>query len=170
MVKPLAFVSANRLALRWPAGEHQGRPRCGMPTEDWEHQALVILAEVKQTIPRQNAVKSVIKGERTHVRNEPVVAGKTAPAHSDEGRRRVYAGHLATPIDEVAGDWLAGTASNVENASLGRQERQHPIEPRFLKKASSSITIPINRMDLIEIDYIIMITFHLPASYPQPEG
>jgi hypothetical protein len=141
-----------------------------MPAEDWEHQALVIWAEVKQTIPRQDAVKSVIKGQRTHVRNEPVLAGKTSPAHSDEGRRRVNAGHLATPIDEVAGDWLAGTAPNVENASLGRQERQHPIEPRFLKKAPSSFTIPIYRMDLIEIDYIIMVTFHLPARLPQPDG
>ena len=120
-----------------------------MTAKNREHLALVIVAEVKETIPRQNAVEPAIKGERTHVRGEPVLVGKMVPAHPDERRRRVHSGHDATLIDEVARDWLAGAASQVENRSPRRQERQHLVEPGFLEEAPPSFAIPIQCVSFI---------------------
>ena len=79
-------------------------------------------AEVKEAIPRQNAVKSPIQRQRTHVRDDPFLVRKTVLAHADEGWRRVDASHLAALLDQVAGDWFGRATSDVENGSFLRQE------------------------------------------------
>src|SRR4051794_39146276 len=121
-----------------PAREHQGRRRTGMPAEDREHPALVFRAEVKEAIPRQNAAKVSIQRQRTHVRDDPVLVGKTALADTDESWRRVNASQIKALLDKVTRDWLRRAASQVEDRGSRRQQCQEAVEPGFLKKATSS--------------------------------
>src|SRR5947199_8367869 len=97
-----------------PAREHHGCLRTGMPAENREHPALVFRAEVKEAIPRQNAVKVSIQRQRTHVRDDPVLDGKTALADTDEAWRRVNACHFKALLDKVTRNCIGRDASHVK--------------------------------------------------------
>ena len=94
----------------------------GMPAEDREHPALVFWGQVEEAIPRQDAVETPIQRQHPHVCDDPFLVRKTVLAHADEGWRRVDAGHLAAPLDQVACDRFGSAASDVEDGSSLRQE------------------------------------------------
>src|SRR5262245_23976332 len=48
MIERLAAITADRLAVARPAGEHQRRPGRGVRAEDRKHPALIIAGEMEE--------------------------------------------------------------------------------------------------------------------------
>jgi hypothetical protein len=50
-----------------------------------KHVALVVMAEVKETVPRQDAGKLPRQGKLAHIGDDPFLRGKMPPAGIDHG-------------------------------------------------------------------------------------
>ena len=66
VVKRFALECADCLPMFSTAREHQGCLRTGMQVEDRKHRALVLWGQVKEAIPRQNAIKTTIQWYKDH--------------------------------------------------------------------------------------------------------
>jgi len=62
MIKRLPFQPPDDLPVRWSGSKHKCRPWCGMIPKDWKHFPLIAVVQMKETVPRKDAVKSLRKG------------------------------------------------------------------------------------------------------------
>jgi hypothetical protein len=69
--------------MRGAAGEHQRRARRRVLAKYRKHPALVVGAEVKETVPREDAGKLPPQGKLAHIGNDPLLLRETAPAEID---------------------------------------------------------------------------------------
>ena len=87
VIKRFALIGSDCFPMRRPAGEHQGRLRCGMRSENGEHRALIFRAEVKEAVPCQNALKTSAERQRPHIVDDPVLILEARFAEVDESPR-----------------------------------------------------------------------------------
>lgn len=59
VVERFALKFPDGLAVHGAAGEHQGSVRSGVSLKHGEHSRLMFRAEVKEAVPRQDAVKTL---------------------------------------------------------------------------------------------------------------
>src|SRR4051794_12686524 len=59
VIQRLTFVRSNRFAITGPTGEHHDALRGGMLSERGEHPALIVMAQMEEAVPRQDAVEGV---------------------------------------------------------------------------------------------------------------
>jgi hypothetical protein len=72
----LASVRADGFAVRWSARELQCRTRGGVPAKDREHPPLVVMVEMKEAVPGEEAIEGAAQRQRPHVRHTPISIGK----------------------------------------------------------------------------------------------
>src|SRR5579862_9673900 len=77
---------------------------------------------------------------------------KPGLAYADEIWRRVYASHMETFLDEVAGNRLTRAAPDIQNGSPGSQLSQEFVETGFFKKVAATHAVPILSMPVIQAD------------------
>ena len=87
MIQRLACKTPDRLAMRRAACEHQRGVRRRMLAKHRKHPALVIVAEVKETVPRQDAGKLSAARQARAYRRRSIPASENA-----RGRRRSWPG------------------------------------------------------------------------------
>ena len=58
MIQRIAPVFADSLTVLWPCIEHQYRADGGVVSENSKHSSLVIVIEVKEAVPSENAIES----------------------------------------------------------------------------------------------------------------
>ena len=80
MIERLAAVLADCLAVTRPTGEHKGRARRRMGSEQRKHAALMRVRQVEETVPRNYAMEPLPQRERAHIGNDPFVFGKPGAA------------------------------------------------------------------------------------------
>ena len=134
VIQRLAFECADRLSVTRAGRKNEGRTGRRMCSENRKHKALVILAEVEEAVPGENTVECSVQGQCSHIRDAPPLSRMALLADGDHFRRRIYAGYVTASLDEVATDWLAGPAANIENRGLGWQHSKEPVEPRSLHR------------------------------------
>ena len=100
MIQHLALEAPQGLAMFRAAGEHQGRPRRGVHPEHGEHAPLIVVAQVEQAVPGEDAVERLAKGQDPHVGDAPGLLRHALPAMGDHFRRRIHAGEGAAALDD----------------------------------------------------------------------
>ena len=92
MIQRLASKTPDRLPMRGTAGEHQRRfGRCVL-AKHRKHPALVVVAEVKETVPRQDAGKLPLQGKLAHIGDDPFLLRENAARQTS-----IMAGDKSTP-------------------------------------------------------------------------
>src|ERR1700688_1472329 len=86
-----------------------------------KHQALVAWIQVKETVPRQDAVKAVLQRRPPHVGDHPPVIRQTATAKRYHGGGGIHAGHLQATLVQVLRDRSSGTTAKVQYACARRE-------------------------------------------------
>jgi hypothetical protein len=119
----------------------RGKPR--------KHLALIVRAQMKETIPCQDAIKTSVERQLTHVHYKPFGIRKACATDLNHGRRRIDADNTKSTIDQMASDRLTHPAANVENGSSGKHMKQKPIQPRALLKRSAAVAIVLEGMTLV---------------------
>src|SRR6185369_5588326 len=115
MIQRLARKTSDRLAMRRATCEHQHPLGRRVLAKHWKHVALVVVAEVKETVPRQDAGKLPLQGKLAHIGDDPFLFGKMPPADIDHGRRRIDANDGMIKLDQIPGHWLGGSAAEIED-------------------------------------------------------
>jgi hypothetical protein len=80
MIQLVAGKRTDRFAMGGAGIEHQHRAAECVLREDPEHSPLLIVVEVKETVPRQDTVESPSQRYFTHVCHDPLVIGQAAGA------------------------------------------------------------------------------------------
>src|SRR5689334_9707477 len=109
MIERLALESPDGFPERWATCEHQRCASVGMSSKNRKHSALVRRAQMEEAVPGEQAVERCIQVQRTHVRNEPGRAGKTALRNFDHFRSGIDSRDGTPRVNQVARDWLSGT-------------------------------------------------------------
>jgi len=91
MIQRLASKTSDRLPMREAACEHQRRLGRRVRAKHRKHPALVVVAEVKETVPRKDAEKRPPQGELAHIGDDPFLLWKMLSTDVDHGRGRVHA-------------------------------------------------------------------------------
>src|SRR5580693_10806481 len=107
---------------------------------------------MKKAVPGHNSIELMIERQCSHVADMPFVLGELTRASGDHCPRPVNPGHLAAASDEVAGDRHAGTAANVEDRGLVREQSQKRVEPSLFGQAIGTVTRPRVGVTLIDVD------------------
>ena len=89
MVQRLAPKTSDRLPMGGAACEHQRRVRRCVLAKHRKHSALVVVAEVKETVPREDAGKRPLQGKLAHIGHDPFLIRENAATDVDHGRGRV---------------------------------------------------------------------------------
>src|SRR5688500_6196344 len=87
VIERLPAVTPDRLTLPGTSGEHQWRPRMGVRRETRKHRALVVHAQMKEAVPRENAIEAAAELQRSHIRDEAFSGWKSAAEYFDHRRR-----------------------------------------------------------------------------------
>src|SRR5215207_10278956 len=153
MIQRLASKTSDRLSVRGTACEHQGRVRRYVLPKYRKHLPLVVVAEMKETVPRKDSGKPPPQGKLAHIGDDPFLIGKMPPADIDHGRGRIDANGGMTKLDQIRGHWLGGAAAEIEDRRRRRQPRPEPVEPGFFKQAGACPALdPVLRLALVQID------------------
>lgn len=152
VIERLAAIAADSLAMRWSAGEQQGRVRRRMIADDRKQPALIRMRQVEETVPGHEAVECLSERERSHVGDRPRMIGETRAAKGNQRGRGTDPGQVKAPLDEISPDRLRRSAAEIEDRSAGRQERGKPVEPGLFEQAAAAIGVPFAGMSLVEID------------------
>src|SRR5215204_2088324 len=123
MIERLTSVAADYFAMRRTAGEQQRRPRSRVVSKDGEHATLILMLQVEEAVPCDNAPEPLSQGEGSHVPDEPLLFRKTAATHRNQRWRRIHPADIEALFDEVSCDRLAGPAAEIKDRSAVRQER-----------------------------------------------
>src|SRR2546423_15623052 len=99
MIQRLACKTPDRLAMRGTAGEHQRRLGRRMRAKHRKHVALIVMTEMKETVPRQDAGEIPLQGKPAHVGDDQFVCRKMSPTGIDHGRRSIDTSEGGTNID-----------------------------------------------------------------------
>src|SRR3954451_7258169 len=89
MIQGLTCQTPDRLPMRGTAGEHQRRLRRRMRTKHRKHVALIVMAEMEETVPRQDAGELPPQGQLAHIGDDPFLRREMPPAGIDHGGGRV---------------------------------------------------------------------------------
>ncbi len=161
----------NRTMLR-SAGEHQRSPGPDMLGEHRKHPLLILRGQMKEAMPRYDAVKSPPKIERAHVCHDPILIRKSLAAKFDQRRRGIDAGHVPALADPIAGDRQPRAATKIEDRPARRNQREEAIQPRLLEKTPGAPQpIPGGSMPLVKADNPVRVGVHrgtLPEICPAP--
>jgi len=130
MVERFAAERPHCHAVARPAGEHQSGMRRRVRAEDRKHPALIVPRQMKETVPREQAVERLPEGQRAHVGDVPSASRKTRPAEIDHRGRRVDAVNLIARSHEIARNRLARSAANVEDRAALGQQHFEALQPR----------------------------------------
>ena len=154
MIQRLACKASDRLPMRGTAGEHQRRLRRRMRAKHRKHPALVVMAEVKETVPRQDAGKLSAARQACAYRRRSIPAPENAA-----GRHRSWPGtnRRQRRDDQARSDTRAigccGSAPDIEDRRGRRQQRPEPVEPGLFKQPGACAALdPVLRLALVEID------------------
>jgi hypothetical protein len=75
VVQGITPIAPDRLSMRWPCVEHQQRVVSRMLRKDREHLPLVIVVEVKETVPTEDAIEVSSERQAANVGLDPFVIG-----------------------------------------------------------------------------------------------
>src|SRR5437660_11828145 len=104
MIKRLASKTPDRLPMPQAACEHQRRVRCCVLPKHRKHPALVVVAEMKETVQRKDTGKRALKGKLPHVRDDPFLLRKILSTDIDNRREQFTANDGMTNSDKYAGN------------------------------------------------------------------
>jgi len=97
-----------------------------------EHAALVIVAEVKETVPSQDAAEAPIQRQLPHVGHDPLVIGQTAATKRYHRPRRVNARHAQASLGHMLCNRPSRTTAQVQNPCACRQVVDEEVVPDFI--------------------------------------
>ena len=97
-----------------------------------EHAALVIVAEVKETVPSQDAAEAPIQRQLPHVGHDPLVIGQTVATKRYHRPRRVNARHAQASLGHMLCNRPSRTAAQVQNPCSRRQAVDEEVVPDFI--------------------------------------
>jgi hypothetical protein len=75
MVKRLSFQLPDDLSVRWSGGKHKRGSWRGMIPKRWKHPSLIAVVQMKETVPRKNAMEGLRKTERPHICHQCTLFG-----------------------------------------------------------------------------------------------
>ena len=120
-----AVHDAGRFPVVGAAGKKEQAARSGMGGENGKHGPLVIIGEVKETVPGQDRPKRPPQRQPTHVADNPGHVRETLAAFGDHGRGAVKADDRVSGPDAKAGQRFPCAAAQIENRRPWRQLRPH---------------------------------------------
>src|SRR3954453_7801008 len=108
MIKRLTCKNPDRLPMRVTAGEHQCRLGRRMRTKHRKHAALIVMAEMEETVPRQDSGELPLQGKLAHIGDDPFLRREMLPAGIDHGGGRVGTNDGMTKPDQIWGHKRGG--------------------------------------------------------------
>src|SRR5437588_7559760 len=144
MIQRLASKIPDRLPMRGAACEHQRRLGRRVLAKNRKHLALVVVAEVKETVPRKNAGKRALQGKPAHVRDDPFLLRKMLSTDIDHRRGRIHANDGMTQSDQVRGHWRSSRdrGSGQPEAATPRSGRARAFRAAWCVRDSRSSPTP----------------------------
>src|SRR5215207_5146165 len=139
MIQRLASKTSDRLSVRGTACEHQGRVRRYVLPKYRKHLPLVVVAEMKETVPRKDSGKPPPQGQLAHIGDNPFLIGKMPPADIDHGRGRIDANGGMTKLDQIRGHWLGGAAGGSHARNRSSQGFSNGLAPARLSIQCSTL-------------------------------
>ena len=139
-----------------------------------KHQALVAGIEVKETVPRQDAVEAVVQRQPPHVGHHPMLIGQTAPAQRYHGGRGIHAGYMQATLVHVLCHGSSRTAAKVQYACACGQAVDETVVPDLIvPPAILAVAIPRCCVFLVVFDDQTCEAGHRPnveRLSPFPQG
>jgi hypothetical protein len=153
MIQRIAPVLTYTLTMLRPRIEHQYRAVGRVVGEDREHAPLVIMIEVKKTIPSENAIEAPTERQLPHVGDNPFMIGKTPTAKRNHGRRRIDACHAQSQVGHVLRDGSPGATAKVQYVGALAQFGDETIMPDLIVPvAALAIAVPCVSVFLVVSD------------------
>jgi hypothetical protein len=124
-----------------------------VPPENREHAALIIVLEMKEAVPRDDASKHLSKGDSAHVSDKPLASRKPIVAKRYHGLGCVEARHLEPKLEQIFCYRYAASAAQVENRSRRRHIGTKMAMPDlFYHRLALPGSIPMPSVPLIEVN------------------
>lgn len=117
MIKQITFEISNRFAVLRAAVEKKKRSGRGVLPKDREHSTLIIVREMEETVPGDEAEKRPLKGDPLHVPDKPLVSRKPVTTERYQGLGWVEARHVEPTLDQILRYRYPASATKVENRS-----------------------------------------------------
>ena len=132
VIQGVVPIATDRLPMLRSCVEHQPRSGGCVVGEYSEHSALVIVAEVKETVPSQDAAEAPMQRQLPHVGHDPLVIGQTVATKRYHRARRVNARHAQASLGHMLGNRPSRTTAQVQNPCSCRQVVDEEVVPDFI--------------------------------------
>ena len=73
MIERVTAIRANSFTVTKSCVEHQNSGRGGVCGKYAKHHFLIFVPEMKEAVPSQYPVKSLTKGQRPHIADDPIL-------------------------------------------------------------------------------------------------
>jgi hypothetical protein len=152
VIERLPVQLADRHAVVDTRGEQQQPARRDVLSEDREHAALRFAGQMEEAVPGDDGVEPLAQREAPHVADHPGHRREPRFAKVDHGRCRIDAGDATVVVDEIARDWLAHAATEVEHrATFQRLTAQERIEVSGLHQLPPAVAIEGGGVRLVDV-------------------
>src|SRR6266511_5485057 len=121
-----------------------------MRRKHFEHLALIIWLEMKETVPGEQAVEGSAERQRPHIGDDPILFGKASTTKRDQRRRGINPGHAQSACYQIRCNRRPSAASQIEDARVLRERLDEAGMPNFVIPTTlAAISIPSNGVTLV---------------------